>query len=316
MVKNPPLVSIIIPAYNAEDYLAETLDSLISQSFDDLEIIVVDDGSTDGTKDVVEHYSSSVKYVWQENSGGCSSPRNTGFEHSSGALVGFLDADDIAPPDRTQKFVDFFNRHKEVDVVFGDYRNFNSSGYDEESHFQRCAQLYCRLNGNRELVLADGARLMIEEGFVISGAFMVRRNRLEEVGLFDESLKAAEDFHLGVRMSKGANIGILNAVVMLRRLHDSNMTSDIPRMSEYTIQCLKSFLKMFADEITRRSIRLNISKQYEIWSRYFSNKGEVFNTVKTGLSSWISSPSIAAFKTSIKFTIRSTLVKAGVHQPD
>src|SRR5262245_29043481 len=95
-----PLVSVIIPMFNAQAFIRETLDSILAQTYKNLEIIVVDDGSTDCSSQVVHNYKVPVFYYYQSNSGGCAVPRNTGIAHSSGELLCFVDADDILVPDR------------------------------------------------------------------------------------------------------------------------------------------------------------------------------------------------------------------------
>lgn len=106
-----PLVSVIIPAYNAQDMIGETLDSILAQTYRNLEIIVVDDGSTDRTSQVVKGYGSRVLYHYQKNSGGCAVPRNAGIERSSGDFLCFIDADDLMAPDRVALQVAFMERY-------------------------------------------------------------------------------------------------------------------------------------------------------------------------------------------------------------
>ena len=99
------LVSIIIPAYNAADFIEETLASVIGQSYENIELIVVDDGSNDNTRAVVESFGNKVTYIYQSNSGGCSSPRNNGFRHSRGDFLRFFDADDLMLPNNIKEKV-------------------------------------------------------------------------------------------------------------------------------------------------------------------------------------------------------------------
>src|SRR5712691_12899952 len=102
-----PLVSVIIPAFNAERFIRQTLDSVLAQTYQNLEVIVVDDGSTDRTRECVLSYRDRVKYLYEENSGGCSKPRNEGIRAASGALLAFLDADDVMAPHRIAREVRF-----------------------------------------------------------------------------------------------------------------------------------------------------------------------------------------------------------------
>jgi len=111
-----PLVSVIIPAYNAEQFIAETLDHIIAQTYENIEIIVVNDGSSDGTAKIVRGYEPHVQFYEQKNSGGCAVPRNHGIHKSSGSLLCFIDADDLMTPDRIARQVDFLDSHPEVGI--------------------------------------------------------------------------------------------------------------------------------------------------------------------------------------------------------
>ena len=109
-----PLVSIIIPAYNVEKYVQEAIDSALSQIYKDIEIIVVDDGSTDNTKKVLNPYikKGQIHYIYQENKG-LSSARNTGIRAAKGGYIAFLDSDDLFLPEKMQRQVDFLEKHQE-----------------------------------------------------------------------------------------------------------------------------------------------------------------------------------------------------------
>src|SRR5215831_9468158 len=112
-----PIVSVVIPTYNNARFLPEALDSLLGQTYRDFELIVVDDGSTDDTLEVLKPYRHLIRYVRKEN-GGPASARNLGIRHASGELIAFQDADDIWLPDKLQLQVDYLREHPEVGLVF------------------------------------------------------------------------------------------------------------------------------------------------------------------------------------------------------
>ena len=140
-----PRVSVIIPAFNAERYIRETLDSILAQTYPEVEVTVVDDGSTDGTAACVRTYGDSVRYVHQKNSGGCGSPRNAGMRAATGEFFAFLDSDDVLAPHRLQTEVEFLTRNPDVGMVFSNYRDFQGDRVHDGSHFEECPLLSRRL---------------------------------------------------------------------------------------------------------------------------------------------------------------------------
>ena len=123
-----PLVSVIIPAFNSAGLLAETLDSVLGQTYRDLEILVVDDGSTDDTAKVVEAYGDQVRYFKQDNWGGPSRPRNVGVQNAGGSLIAIFDSDDLMMPDKIETAVDVFRRHPEVSFTFSNFQGIDQQG--------------------------------------------------------------------------------------------------------------------------------------------------------------------------------------------
>src|SRR5262245_58489648 len=138
-MSNYPLASVIVPVHNGEPYIDDALRSLVGQTYPNLEIIVVDDGSTDRTYHRAAAYAPKVRCIRHATrSGSASAPRNTGLRESRGEYIAFLDADDILLPDRIEKRVAFLRAHPEAGLVFGDYRNFSTSGQADQSHFRSC----------------------------------------------------------------------------------------------------------------------------------------------------------------------------------
>lgn len=225
-----PLVSIIIPAFNAQDMIAETLDSILAQTYMNLEIIVIDDGSTDQTRQVVQRYEPKVSYYYQENSGGCAVPRNTGISYSNGDYLCFMDADDLMMPDRIMQQVDFMERYSDVGLVFCDYRNFDERGCYADSHFKTCPKLWFKLHNQQDLILDNPCSYLVQENYGIAGSFMIRKAVLKFAPSFDPTLKACEDFHFYYRLARHVPVGVINKVGMLRRLHANNMSGNPKKM--------------------------------------------------------------------------------------
>lgn len=266
-----PLVSVVIAAYNAERHIVETLESVRSQTYPHIEIIVVDDGSTDGTADRVRAFGHGVRYVHQPNSGTCSKPRNTGIACATGELITVLDADDLLVPDKTARQVDFLRRHPDAGCVVVDYQNFGTSGPIGPTQFQTCPRLTRILEQKAaEGGKAAGRAKAEERGCVLScdeatsllamenytsSSLMIRREVLGEAGAYDESLRASEDFELQYRISTTFLTGVLPHVGLRRRLHESNMSADVSRMLQAKIASRSKLLALERNPAQRRLLR-------------------------------------------------------------
>jgi glycosyltransferase involved in cell wall biosynthesis len=194
------LVSVVIPTYNRLPLLKIAIASAINQSYKDIEIVVVDDGSTDGTPDyVAATFGNLVKLVSKTN-GGVSSARNVGIRLSSGNLIAFLDSDDQWLPDKLAKQCLFLERNPEFGMVLCD-----CVFIDE----QRRQTLVCR---RRQKLPRDGFILddVFRSPSLIPSSVLVRKCVLEDVGYFDESIKTAEDLDLHLRIASKYKIGLID----------------------------------------------------------------------------------------------------------
>jgi glycosyltransferase involved in cell wall biosynthesis len=200
-----PLVSVIIPAYNAERYLAEAVESVLAQSYHPLEIVIVNDGSTDKTAEVAAGFGGRVKYLHQENSG-LSRTLNRGVALARGRFLAFLDADDLWLADKTRLQADAFAAEPEVEAVFGHIRHFLCPTLDAESR----RRLHCPAGD------APG---------YFKQTMLVRRESFGRVGGFDERWQVGDfvDWFARAREA-GLRTRMLDAVVTLRRVHGANTT--------------------------------------------------------------------------------------------
>lgn len=194
-----PLVSVIMAAYNAAEHIGEALESVLAQQWRPLEVVVVDDGSTDATAEIVRGYSEVV-YVQQENQGP-SAARNSAVEHSSGDFVANFDSDDLLPPTRIGDQVGYLLANPEVGAVFGRQEWLNAPEWMA-----------------RDSVYGD------VDGIPLSSV-MFRRNVFFELGGYDTSFVHGEDMDLLVRMrERGIEYRVMPEIVLYRRYEPSSLT--------------------------------------------------------------------------------------------
>lgn len=214
-----PLVSVIIPNYNYAHYLREALDSVLAQTYPRVEIIVIDDGSRDDSKDVIRSYGERVRLIEQKNQG-VSAARNRGVEASSGELIAFLDADDVWMPAKLELQVQRILEDAEIGLVHCGLEEIDSSG----------RSLGIRLEGmegsvSKEILLFDRA--------VILGAgstALVPRQTFDAVGGFDTRLSTSADWDFCYRVAHRQPVAFVSEALVRYRVHGVNMHSNIKLM--------------------------------------------------------------------------------------
>ena len=209
------LVSIIIPCYNQGQFLAEAIQSVLNQDYEQKEIIVVNDGATDNTKEVAAKFLHTIKYIEQENRG-LSSARNAAIRIAKGDYIAFLDSDDVLLPGSIARRVEYLENHPDTAMICSDSIFFNESGP----------------MGLRS-ELADKPKNpenfrweTVDYNATISSA-MVRRSCFTKVGFFEESIRTSEDWLMFVRLSLHFNMAYINEPLIKYRLHKNNLSKAI-----------------------------------------------------------------------------------------
>ncbi len=219
-----PKVSVIIPAFNCARYIADAIDSVLAQTYQDLEIIVVDDGSTDGTGEVVRRYGDRVRYIRQKNRGP-SGAKNTGIQAARGEYISTLDGDDLWMPDRLEKLVPLLDQQPELGFAYGDCYRIDET----PDHVWQQTAFQIHGGARRGWVLER----LVMVNFVPSQSVIIRRSALDAVGLFDETYRIGEDWDLWLRLAARYPVDFIPDVVAMRRQHTQNITnnSDVTMMS-------------------------------------------------------------------------------------
>ncbi len=232
---NPgPLVSVIIPAFNAEKHLAETLESLRAQTFSDFEAIIVDDGSTDRTAAVAQAYvEGDPRFrLFRQKNAGVAGARNAALAQAKGQWIAFLDADDVWMPEKLEVQSKIAREQPEVDFIFSNYFIWNGSKDIEQRYLSA-----------KKLPTGDPLVRLISYNLFGISSVLVKRSLLDKVGVFDQSLAPAEDWDLWLRMAeKGFNpFGVF--IPLLRyRVWSGNASGNSLRMAATNIRVLEKGL--------------------------------------------------------------------------
>lgn len=229
-----PAVSVVIATYNRANYLGATLDGILNQRFRDFEVIVVDDGSTDDTRQLVESYGGRVSYYYQNNSGP-SAARNLGVGHAQADWISIQDSDDVPLENHLECLYGYAQRHAEVGMVFanGSYLNGPAHNRDRIIPMTKSRRL-----ASQPVALAD----LFDKSIVRLQAALIAKSAYHRVGGHDESLRISMDLDLAFRLWARYPIAYLDEVVFAYRKHDGNISADQERRLLENIRVIEKLL--------------------------------------------------------------------------
>lgn len=258
------VVSVIIPTFNREAFLKEAVDSVLAQDYPHAELIVVNDGSTDGTEKLLRDYGSVIKVVSQDNRG-VSAARNAGIKIASGDYVAFLDSDDIWLPSKLKRHFEYFDNHPDVSICQTDEvwirkgeRVNPKKIHKKESGwiFERCVEL-C---------------------IVSPSAVILRKSVFDDIGMFDESLPACEDYDLWLRAALKYEIHTIEEKLIVKRGGHEDQLSRQWGLDRYRIIALKKILSShLLSDAQRMLVEVDIARREAIFTngarkRHINNK--------------------------------------------
>ena len=240
MSQQRPLVSIVVPVYNGEKYIRETLDSLLNQTYSNLEIIAIDDGSKDSSFAILKEYGGRIKCLSRTNSGQAET-LNQGWKISQGEYVGYLSADDLLYPAAITKLVEAFQKFPKSSAVYCDYHLIDS---------------------NSEIIKVfkspDFDRLQMIENLVCQPGpgSLFRRTSMERLGGWNPELKQMPDFEFWLRLSSEGPMQRVSEILAAFRIHEDSQTFKVMALSnsEEPIRVMKSFFSSkFSSDISEVS---------------------------------------------------------------
>jgi glycosyltransferase involved in cell wall biosynthesis len=261
-----PVVSVVIPAYNAAWCVAEAIDSVLAQDYQDFEVIVVDDGSTDDTANVLASYGDSIRVVHQAN-GGLSNARNAGIREARGEFVAFLDADDWWLPGKLNRQVKLMQAEPALGFCSTAARVEDPQG--QLVNFWECP----RVQGSLLVHLFNENAAVAGSG---SGV-LVKRDLLLQVGDFDESLKSLEDIDMWMRLAAVAGYACIPEPLTVLLKHPSSMSRNLKVMRNAAIQVMRKNHPLLPQQLQGgfwRAGMAGIHGDYAKWQYRAGNRGE------------------------------------------
>lgn len=227
-----PTVSVVVPVYNGEVTLAKTLGSILNQTFRDLEVVVIDDGSTDNTLAVVSGFEDPRIKAFSYENGGLPVARNRGIERATGEFISFIDADDLWSVDKIERQIEALNHHPRAGVAYS-----WTAFVDEQGEY-----LYVREASHLE---GNVYPYLLVRNFISNGSnILVRRSVIDAVGLFDPQLRSVEDWEYYLRLAAHCHFAVVKQHQIFYRKSSRSMATNIPVMEAAALSVIeRSFAK-------------------------------------------------------------------------
>jgi len=248
-MNNEPKISVVIPTYDKAQYLGEAIESVLNQTYKNIEIIIIDDGSKDNTQEVVKSFNDPrILYIWQSNQGEVVA-RNRGIQESNGKYIAFLDSDDLWLKEKLQKQVDFMEKSKEIGLLgTGCYEIANNGKILGQKRFS---------SSNNVL-----QKKLIKFNPFIHTSVMIRKNVFDKVSWYNKNFQESQDYELWLRIAKNYKIANLPELLVKKRYYKEGLSSAKDKQQLY-----------FALEVKKAAIRRG---QYSRWCYLYVLKSWIF----------------------------------------
>jgi len=252
-------ISVVIPVYNGGRFVADAVESVLEQTYDNYEIIVVNDGSTDDTEEILKPYMDRIVYIKTANSG-VSSARNTGIMNARGAYVAFLDQDDVFHPERLKVTVEYLDAHPEAAMVYTSAQRMFMDG---------------TLLPGKDLPGYSGDIFvrLFEKCFIAPSMAVCRRDVLADVGMFSTELSSeGEDYNLFLGISSRYHVGYVPQRLLTYRLHPDNTSKSKEEIAPFRYE---QILGAYADHL-RKNYRMGRWVYRKRMSKVYREKAKIF----------------------------------------
>ncbi|MAL97832.1 MAG: hypothetical protein CL583_05195 [Alteromonadaceae bacterium] len=275
--------SIIVPAYNAEAHITETVHSIKSAMGRDDEIIIVDDASQDGTKAcVTEILGPQGRYVrLSKNSGGPAKPRNEGIKIAQGQYIALFDADDVMLSNKLKRTAEIFEENPNIGLVFTNFRTIGRTDGttcdDFLGQYDFIKTLRSRSRNSFYIInKTEATQQLAKANYIGTSGVVVPRKILEDYGYFDETLPNGDDYEMWLRISRRVSIGYIDEVLHAYRVGGSSISAGgALKLSPAKIRVLERQLLDPLDEEFKRDISYWLAQNYKALSREYLHKGDM-----------------------------------------
>lgn len=287
-----PLVSVIIPTYNCENYILETINCILGQDYPAIELIVVDDGSTDKTQEIIESFGAKVKLLKQQNSGVCKS-RNRGISVASGQFICLMDHDDYWFPNKISAQLKCFEDYPEAGVVYSSFTLWHA---DIQGKFPNPDNFTSSASGIDKEYSGWIYHLLLLDCWVLTSTAMFRSEVFHECGNFDEKLPFSEDWDLWLRISRSYQFLKINNITTLYRQH-KNQGNKVVRPIDYRCNLLLRAYTTWGlcSPDGQCLTKLQFSRQLSLYHTEFGlsqlcSNGSLSIAIKSFLRAWLAFP--------------------------
>ena len=242
-----PTVSVIIHTYNNEKFIAETVESVMNQTYKDYAVIVVDDGSVDGTRDALIPYMQKIRYHYKEN-GGIASAKNAGISLSETEFVAFLDHDDLWAPDKLQLQMEHFNENPQIGLVYAKYTSFRD-GKELRTKPEK---------GYSGWIFKE----LLSKSFIQTSTVVVKRECLDAVGPYDETFSLGDEYDMFLRIARKFQCGFVDKGLTRYRVHDTNASNNDFLFDNENLGVYKKIYNNFTDldGVEKKILRKRIAR--------------------------------------------------------
>jgi len=242
-------VSVVIPAYNKAELTVQTVESVLSQTYKNIEIIVVDDGSTDSTRDRLFGYTERIRYIYKKNGGACSA-RNVGISFATGEYVGFLDCDDLYLPEKIELSIRYLEQNPDVGFVYSAAYFIDAQG--------TIVSTYSHPGGRKNGWIYND---LVVQNFICNSTVMVRKICLDTMRGFDESVFSPADWDMWLRLSEQYTAGYIDVPLTKYRVDGSYIVRNLQKVESEEMQILQ--------QAFRRSTALPLKVKQEALAKLY-----------------------------------------------
>ena len=261
-----PKVSVIIPAYNCERFIGETIKSVLSQTYQDFEVLVIDDGSEDKTQEIVKGINDpKIVYIHHEENSGVSVARNNAITKSRGEYIALLDHDDLWLPEKLERQVPILESDPKVGLVYSDCYIIDLNGHILGRNFQDH-------HPHRGEVFPD----LFLDNFIPCLTVLIRKDALDRVGLFNPEFSIAEEYDLFLRIAEVYKVDFVDLPLAKYRLHETNFSKNEVRANEEADTVIRTFLGNHPDlkDILGNKVDRRLSTLYYDLGKAYFFKGD------------------------------------------